>query len=145
MILVADASFAAKALLDEDETDFVRRLWLDDTVTWSAPALLGPEVAGAVAVHRREAPELLSSVSQRLASVHWDAMLSGIAIRAVNRGLAEAATRIVRDHGPIRGADACYVALGLELAASEADVVLGSFDKQQRKAAASAGLAVTPT
>lgn len=145
MILVADASFAVKVLLVEDGSEYVRQWWADESVAWWAPALIGAEVESAIAVHQRNHPERLDEAGRRLASTQWATMLDGIAQRVVDRDIGYVAIRVIQDHGPVRGADACYLALGLSLASEPGvDVVLGSFDRQQRRAAFAAGLAVTP-
>lgn len=145
MILVADASFAAKVLLAEAGTEVAQRWWGDESATWLAPTLIGPEVEAAVAVHHRNHPDTFDERRRKLASTTWAAMLDAIVLRTMDRALADTAARLIQDHGPLRGADACYLATAEHMAReSGGDVVLGSFDRQQRRAAWNAGVALTP-
>lgn len=145
MILVADASFAVKVLLREDGTELAQRWWADEAATWWAPALIAAEVEAAIAVHQRNHPGTFGGTQRKLASATWAAMLDGIALHAVDRTLTDPAVGVIQDYGPVRGADACYLAVAAMLAGEPgAEVVLGSFDRQQRRAASAAGIAVTP-
>lgn len=143
MILVADASFAAKVLLREHGTEIAQRWWADEAVIWLAPAIIGAEVEAAIAVHYRNHPEMLPTRAT-LASTSWANMLDGIVLHVVNRILVDSAISLIRDYGPLRGADALYVAAAVKVAGEPgSEVVLGSFDRQQRRAAQAAGIAVT--
>lgn len=145
MILVADASFAAKVLLREDGTDIAQRWWDDDEVSWVSPALVAPEVEAALHAHHRVHPRRFDGRAREAASTRWAEMLAMIALHAVDRALASAAIALVRAHGPLRGADACYLAVARSLAQqAPGQVLLGSFDAQQRRAAASASLPLAP-
>ena len=133
MILVADASFAAKVLLEEEGSEIARRWWRDGNVTWLAPAIVAAEVEGALGVHHRRHPKQFGDQRHKLASTTWAAMLDGIVLHKVDRSVADEAVRLIQDHGPLRGADACYVAVATILnREAGVDVVLGSFDRQQR-------------
>ncbi|WP_236789247.1 type II toxin-antitoxin system VapC family toxin [Amycolatopsis sp. GM8] len=144
MILVADASFAAKVMLQEDGTDIALRWWADDAVTWVAPSIIAAEVEAALGVHQRSHPRVFTRSRRKLASTTWASMLDGIVLHMVDRSLADLAVRLIQDHGPLRGADACYVAVALKAAEEPgAEVVLGSFDRQQRRAASATGIPLT--
>ncbi|GAA4530834.1 type II toxin-antitoxin system VapC family toxin [Amycolatopsis samaneae] len=144
MIFVADASFAVKVLLREDGTETAQRWWADDAVTWLAPTIVAPEVEAAIAVHHRNHPQVFGETRRKLASVTWASMLDAIVLHVVDRSVADTAVSLIQDHGPLRGADALYLAVAV-LAAREpgTQVVLGSFDRQQRRAAEAAGVTLT--
>lgn len=142
MILVADASFAAKVLLDEEDRDVAVSWWADAGVTWVAPALVGAEVESALHVHHRAHPRRFPETALAGASRTWSAMLDGIALHAVDAELVALARELVGEVGPVRGADACYLAVAQQFEPDE--VTLGSFDRQQRRAASRAGVAVAP-
>lgn len=145
MILVADASFAAKVLLKEEGTELAQHWWTDHAVTWWAPALIAAEVEAAIAMHHRNHPDVFDDSRRKVASATWAAMLDGIALHAVDRVLTERAVGIIQDYGPVRGADACYVAVAAMLTGETGvEALLGSFDGQQRRAATAAGIALTP-
>lgn len=146
MILVADASFAAKLVLAERGTEIVQQWWADDAVTWSSPALVAAEVEAAIHVHHRRAPAAFDEGQRRAASTAWQQALAAMAVHVIDEHLVAGAVRAISTYGPLRGADACYVALAWELAdAVPADtVVLGTFDHQQRTAATNAGLVLAP-
>lgn len=144
MILVADASFAAKVLLREEGTEIAQRWWADQAVIWAAPSIVAAEVEAALFVHGRDHPDTFGEQARKLASTTWAAMLDGIALHTLDRAAVDVAVRLVQDHGPLRGADACYLAVAWLLAREPgAEVVLGSFDRQQRRAALAAGLPLT--
>lgn len=145
MILVVDASFAAKVFLREAGTDIAAQWWVDDEVEWAAPALIGPEVEAAIGVHHRNHPRVFPESRRRLASMTWANMLDAIVLHAIDRALADAAMTMVQTYCPLRGADACYLAVAASLAADPAtEVALGSFDRRQRAAADRAGIPVAP-
>lgn len=142
MILVADASFAAKVLLDEEGSTLAREVWDESDVAWVAPAIIGPEVEAALQGQHRRYPGDFPEAARRTAYSTWQTMLRQMSLHALDRALALLAMDMVHDHGPLRGADACYLAVGVELAATAPDdVVLGTFDHQQHRAATSAGVA----
>ncbi|GAB3566872.1 hypothetical protein GCM10027445_14400 [Amycolatopsis endophytica] len=144
MILVADASFAAKVLLDEQGSDIARWWWRNDDATWLAPAIIAAEVEAAFGVHHRRHPKDFGAQRRKLASTTWAAMLDGIVLHKLDRTVTDEAVRLIQDHGPLRGADACYIAVAVLLAREPGvDVVLGSFDHQQRRAALEAGVPLT--
>jgi predicted nucleic acid-binding protein len=146
VILVADASFAAKVLLREEGTDIAQRWWADAEVTWLAPSIIAAEVEAAIAVHHRSHPRIFAQHQRKLASTTWAAMLDGIVLHTIDRALVDAAVGLIQDHGPLRGADACYLAVAAKLAAEPGtEVVLGSFDRQQRHAALTSGIPLTTT
>lgn len=141
MILVADASFAAKVLLLEEGTEVAQRWWTDDSVTWLAPALIAAEVEAAIAIHHRHHPDRFGAERRRLASAQWATMLDAIVLHNIDRAVADTAVRLIQDHNPLRGADACYLAVATRISfESNTDVVLGSFDQQQRRAAGEMGI-----
>jgi predicted nucleic acid-binding protein len=145
VILVADASFAAKVLLREDGTDVAQQWWEDDEIDWVSPALIGPEVEAALHAHQRLHPRRFDGRARAAASTRWAEMLAMITLHAVDRTLAGVAIALVRAHGPLRGADACYLAVARSLAEqAPRQVMLGSFDGQQRRAAVSASLPLVP-
>lgn len=145
MILVVDASFAAKVVLREDGSRLARTAWEAPEVAWVAPALVGPEVQGALEVRHSREPDDFDHDRLRTASETWARMFGQIATHDVDATLAASAMRAIRDHAPLRGADACYLTLAQQLAAEGAsDVVLASFDGQQRRAAASMRLVLLP-
>lgn len=144
MILVVDASFAAKVLLREAGTEIAQRCWVDQAVTWLAPTLVATEVEAALAVHHRNHPDVFGDDQRRRASTTWASMLDAIVLHTIDRTLVDAAVRLIQDHGPLRGADACYVAVAERVASEVGELVLGSFDSQQRRAAYAAGIALTP-
>lgn len=144
MILVADASFAAKMLLQEEGTDIALRWWTDESAIWCAPSIVAVEVEAALAVHQRNHPDVFTEQRRKLASTTWAAMLDGIVLHSIDRALADLAIRLVHDHGPLRGAGAYYLAVAARLSGKPgAEVVLGSFDRQQRRAASAAGIPMT--
>lgn len=144
MILVADASFAAKVLLQEVGTDIAQRWWADDRVTWLSPTLIASEVESAIAVHHRNHPDVFGEHQRKLASTRWAAMLDGMVLHNVDRAIVDSAVQLIQDHGPLRGADACYVALAAKIAEEPStEVVLGSFDRHQRRAADEIGIALS--
>lgn len=146
MILVADASFAAKVLLREEGTEIAQKWWTDDAVVWVAPSIVAVEVEAALSVHGRNHPDTFGARARKLASATWATMLDGIALQTLDRATVDLAVRLVQEHGPLRGADACYLAVALRAADEPgAEVVLGSFDRQQRRAALAAGVPVTAT
>ena len=138
MILVADASAAAKLVILEAGTDLVQQLW-DDPVTWLAPTLIVPEVASAISAAGR-AGRLQGSVDD----VHgeWRTVADDIELRMLDAELAAAAREVAASHA-VRGADAVYIALAHALGLDK-DVVLASFDERQRGAAREGGVAVVP-
>lgn len=145
MILVADASFAAKVLLREAGSEIAQRWWVDETVTWLAPTLVATEVEAALGVHHRNHPDVFGDDQRRCASTTWASMLDAIVLHTIDRSLADSAVRLIQDHGPLRGADACYVAVAERVAREVGpELVLGSFDGEQRRAAYAAGIALTP-
>lgn len=145
MILVADASFATKMVLREDGSDLARQMWTAAEVSWVAPALVGPEVQGALEVRHRREPEAFGRHHLQTAGETWRRMLGQIAIRNVDAELAAGAIRAIRDHAPLRGADACYLTLAQQLAGhGVSEVVLATFDAQQRRAGESAGVVLLP-
>lgn len=144
MILVADASFAAKVLLREEGTEIAQRWWTDESAIWFAPSIVAVEVEAALAVHQRNHPDVFTEQRRKLASATWATMLDGIVLHTVDRAVADLAIRLVQDHAPLRGADACYLAVATRLSGEPgAEVVLGSFDRQQRRAASAAGIPMT--
>jgi predicted nucleic acid-binding protein len=145
VILVVDASFAAKVFLREAGTDIAAQWWVDDEVEWAAPTLIGPEVEAAIGIHHRNHPRVFPESRRRFASTTWANMLDSIVLHAIDRALGDTAMTMVQTYSPLRGADACYVAVAASLAAdSMTEVALGSFDRQQRAAAHRAGLPVAP-
>lgn len=145
MILVVDASFAAKVFLRETGTEIAARWWADDEVEWVAPALIASEVEAAISIHHRNHPRVFPESRRMVASTTWASMLDAIVLHAIDRAIADAAVSMVRSHGPLRGADACYLAVASSLATDPAaEVALGSFDRQQRAAADRAGISLAP-
>jgi predicted nucleic acid-binding protein len=145
MILVADASFATKVLLKESGTEIAQRWWADEAVTWLAPTLIAAEVEAAIAVHHRNHPNSFSENQRKLVSTTWASMLDAIVLHTVDRALVDTSVHIIQDHGPLRGADSCYLAAAKSVAREPgSEVVLGSFDRQQRRAAYDADIALTP-
>jgi predicted nucleic acid-binding protein len=145
VILVVDASFAAKVFLREAGTDIAAQWWADDDVEWAAPALIGPEVEAAIGIHHRNHPEVFPESRRRLASTTWANMLEAIVLHTIDRALTDIAVTMVQRYSPLRGADACYIAVAASLADEPAtEVALGSFDRQQRVAAQRAGISLAP-
>ena len=118
---VVDASVWVSRLVPQDLNHQASRKWLERHVAAGglvvAPALLLPEVAGAIS--RRTGQPLLAhravAAIQRLAAVR---------LIPVDGQLATLAAQVVADHG-LRGADALYVAvaqrLGLPLVTWDAE------------------------
>ena len=146
MILVVDASFAAKVVLNEPGTSVAQGWWLDDAVTWVSPAIVAAEVEAAIHVHHRLRPVEFDVERRRAASATWQQVLTGIAIHDVDAEAGDRAVTAIDQYGPLRGADACYVALAVDLAdaTSTEAVVLATFDQQQRAAGTRAGLVLAP-
>ncbi len=145
MILVVDASFAVKIFLHEVGTEVAARWWVDDEVEWAAPALIASEVEAAIGIHHRNHPRKFPESRRKLASATWANMLDAIALHTIDRALADTAVDMVQAHGPLRGADACYLAVAASLATDgRTEVTLGSFDRQQRSAADRAGIPLAP-
>lgn len=145
MILIADASFAAKVLLREVGSEIAQDWWRDENAAWLAPTLIASEVEAAIAVHHRNHPTVFGDEQRKRASTLWASMLDGVALHTVDRPLADAAIRMIQDYGPLRGADACYLAVAERVGqAIGGEVVLGSFDRQQRTAAYTAGFTIAP-
>lgn len=139
MIVVVDASAAAKLVLQEQGSDVARRLW-DAEPAWLSPALLLPEVAAAITAARR-AGRLTPALADR-AHRSWLEISEEISLHAVTTGLAHEA-RTLAASTVIRGADSVYLALAKGLAPQP--VALLTYDRRQRAAAAHVdGLALVP-
>lgn len=134
MILVVDASAAFKLVVEEAGSDVVRRLWDEDEVAWTAPALVAPEVASAITA--AAATGRLPVAQAEQAHEVWSQLLRELDVHWVDEGLANGAARVAR-RAVVRGADAVYLGL-VERFAVHADVALLSFDRRQREAAARA-------
>ncbi|MTD54174.1 type II toxin-antitoxin system VapC family toxin [Amycolatopsis pithecellobii] len=145
MILVADASFATKVLLEEEGTDIALSWWNEESAIWCAPSIVEVEVEAVLAVRQRRDPKVFGRHRHKLASTTWANMLDGFVLHTIDREVAHLASRLIRDHGPLRGADACYLAVAAQLLEEGpgTEVVLGSFDQQQRRAASAAGIPLT--
>lgn len=129
----------------EAGTDVAQRWWRDENAAWLAPALIASEVEAVIAVHHRDHPTVFGEQQRKRASILWASMLDGIALHTVDRPIADAAIRMIQDYGPLRGADACYLAVAERAGVStDAEIVLGSFDRQQRAAAYAAGITIAP-
>lgn len=138
MIVVADASAAAKLVIRETGTELMHELW-DDPVSWLAPAIVVPEVASAITSAGRDG-RLHGTVEDAHAA--WRAVARAIEVHVVDADLASDAGAVAESHA-VRGADAVYIALAQALG-RDTDVVLASFDRRQRGAALDAGLSVVP-
>lgn len=139
MILVADASAAAKLVIGEAGSDVVHRLW-DGPAIWLAPTLIVPEVASAITA--ANGAGRLPGAAVGDVHAEWRSLSTDIQLRTVDAGLAAAAGAVAESR-TVRGADAVYVALALAVA-EQTDAVLASFDHRQRGAALETGLMVVP-
>lgn len=127
MIVVVDASAAAKLVLHEAGSEIARRLW-DEPGRWVAPAIILPEVAAAIgAAHRGR--RLRGAAARRVRNT-WASVSEEIHLREVDTSLAAAAAEFAATR-PLRGMDAVYLAIARQLAASGPTALL-SFDDRQR-------------
>jgi len=134
-VYVVDASVWVSRLVEGDVQHEASRLWLAELVeegtTIAAPALLLPEVAGAIA-RRIGRPQLAMqalSLLQRLPNMR---------LVPIEAELAQLAGRFAADLG-LRGADAVYVSLAHRLG-----VPLVTWDKEQRERSTASIDVVTP-
>ena len=139
MILVVDASAAAKLVIEEVASDLVRRLW-DEPVTWLAPATIVPEVAATIAA-AHGAGRLRGTVLEDLQS-QWRYLADEIDLHVVDVDLALAAGVVAEDQS-VPHADAVYIALA-QVVSRFSEVLLVSFDGRQRGAALELGVDVVP-
>lgn len=132
MILVVDASAAFKLVAEEAGSEVVRRLWDEDEVAWTAPALVGPEVASAITA--AAATGRLTAAQAGEGHEAWAGLLEEFDMHWVDEGLATGAAQVAR-RAVVRGADAVYLAL-MQRLAIHTDVALLSYHRRQREAAA---------
>jgi predicted nucleic acid-binding protein len=109
--VVVDASVWVSRLVPQDVHHQASRLWLETFTARGgrvvAPALLLPEIAGAIS-RRTGAPELARRAVQQLLR------LRTLRIVALDRRLAQAASELAGDLA-LRGSDAVYVAIADQL------------------------------
>lgn len=127
MIVVLDASAAVKLVLDEVGSEQVRRVW-DEDLSIVAPTILGPEVAAAIRAASRAGR--VAAEDRDVAQRSWVSLLGEVNIRVVDVELADRARVLAADRA-IRGMDAVYIAVALQLAESGPTGLL-SFDDRQR-------------
>ena len=124
-----DASVWVSALVPGDDHHAASRAWLEAEHASDrpliAPALMLPEVAGAIS--RRTGRPALARRAVRALS-----RLSALRLLPVDAELAEQAARLAADHG-LRGADSVYVAVAKQLA-----LPLATWDRDQARRAARA-------
>ena len=135
MIAVVDASAATKLFLPEAGSEVVRDVW--PSVELSGPTILLAELAAAVrrGIRHPDARDVTAdAVDVVRRSGRWREVDEGLALRA-----AALAARTA-----VRGMDAIYLAMALEIAERYLRVVLLSFDTRQRAAALDLGIAVIP-
>ena len=120
---VVDASVWVSRLVSSDTHHTVTRAWMERHVAAGdpliAPVLALPEIAGAVARRTGDATLAHQAVSAVL-------RIPTLRLIDVDARLAQSAARLAADHA-LRGADAVYVALALELGVS-----LVTLDREQR-------------
>ncbi len=126
MIVVVDASVWVSRLVPQDVHHEASRRWLEQYTAQGgrvvAPALLLPEVAGAISRRTGEAALAHQAVRQLQ-------RLSALRLISLDARLAQAAARLAADLG-LRGADAAYVA-----AAHALKIPLLTWDDEQREQA----------
>lgn len=140
MIVVLDASAAAKLVLVEEGSNLVREQW-EAPVGRVAPAIVVPEVAAAIAsaVRTRRRGADVSAQAQQ----DWLRLVAEIELLSVDEPLALSAAALAATRA-VLGMDALYLAVALLLVES-APVSLLSFDRRQRAALRAAdGVALLP-
>ncbi len=122
-MVVMDASVWVSRLVPQDEHHAASREWLEAFLAHEgrvvAPALLLPEIAGAVS-RRTGKPQLARAAVGQLQR------LTALRLVRLDQRLAESAARLAGDLG-LRGADAIYVATAQQL-----KIPLLTWDEEQR-------------
>lgn len=133
--IVVDASVWVSRLVQKERFHRVARAWMQarrlEGITFLSPALLLPEVAGALS-RRTGDPALARQAVQDLQN------LPGLLLVQMGRALVEDAARLSADLG-LRGADAIYVA-----AAAQLDLPLVTLDSEQGRRATAVAVVQSP-
>ena len=128
-LLVVDASVWVSRLVAKDVFHSLVKAWMetlrDRGVTFLSPALLLPEVAGAISRRTRDT---------KLARQALDSLqnLPGLRLVQMDQLTVQGASRLAADLG-LRGADSVYVAVAARL-----NLPLATLDADQNERAASA-------
>lgn len=128
MIVIIDASAAVKLVLDEQDSDVVRRVW-DEPVGMLAPAIVVPEVAAAIAAAERDGR--IGPADTAGAQRSWRSLVAEIELRTVDPTLAELARSLATER-PLRGMDSLYLATAVEVG-RHGPAGLLTFDARQRE------------
>jgi predicted nucleic acid-binding protein len=132
---VVDASVWVSRLVPQDKHHAASRLWLETFLAQegrvAAPALLLPEIAGAIS--RRTGKPKLAHVA-----VGQLQRLTALRLVRLDRRLAESAARLAGDLS-LRGADAVYVAIAHQL-----KIPLLTWDEEQHTRASPLIVVATP-
>lgn len=126
--IVVDASVWFSRLVPKDVFHQTVKIWMEkqrsEGVTFLSPALLLPEVAGAIS-RRTGEPRLARNAIDSLTR------LPGLRLIEMNQPFVQEAARLAADLG-LRGADSLYVAV-----ASRLKLTLATLDEDQKIKAAS--------
>lgn len=123
-MIYLDTSAAAKALIDEDESDAVRRLFADDTPFVSSKLL-------AVELHAVADRRMISADAAQ-------GLLDRVALVSLNDGTLDEAITM---HSRLRTLDALHLATAVRLKDAISGIL--TFDQELADAAARHGVAVT--
>ena len=126
--IVVDASVWVSRLVPKDVFHQTVKIWMEkqrsEGATFLSPALLLPEVAGAIS-RRTGEPRLAQRATDSLAR------LPGLRLVEMDQPLVQEAARLAADLG-LRGADSLYVAV-----ASRLNLSLATLDEDQKTRATS--------
>ncbi len=133
-----DSSAFVKLLVAEDGSDLAAELW-DDADTVVTSRLAYPEVAAALSAARRDSR--LAAAAETKARRDWNQFWGDTRVVELTGGVASDAAALTRRF-TLGGADAVHLASALVVA--EVDLLVASWDRRLREAAANAGLNVVP-
>ncbi len=137
MIRYLDASAHAKAYVEEEGSDRVRR-WVRSGSAWVSRLGL-VEVHSALVRLSRSGHITRSQFRDALAAMEADSRR--IPIAELDQAVGDTAFRLLRDHA-LRGADAVHLASALGLKERMGTVTFGTWDSRLHRAASAEGLPV---